>query len=192
MTSPSLLLARRARLVSAVATAVAAVSVTAAGANSVANGGSSVLDRHGRLVSVAPREATFLHQAGFLRVYVLATRNGDDYYRLTKPHRFCYGVGATALHRPSQIKCFIRDPAVFADFSVVESSRDNPQIHLWRLEGMAHDSVATVGMIGTRGQVLARVTLQEGIYYLRSPPPDPISKIVYFDAHGHILATRVQ
>jgi hypothetical protein len=102
-----------------------------------ANGGSSVLDRPGRLVTVGPHEARFLRQAGFLHVYLLATRNRHDYYRLSKPDRFCYGVGFTALHRPGQIKCFTKDPAVFVDFSVAESSRANPDIHLWRLEGMA-------------------------------------------------------
>jgi hypothetical protein len=182
---------RGARQAFILATVLIALSAGAC-ANALANGGSSILDRHGRLVTVAPRYAAFLRQAGFLHVYLLGTRNEHDYYRLTKPNRYCYGVGATPLHRPSQIKCFMKDPAVFIDFSVVESSRGNPQIHLWRLEGMAHDSVAAVGMIGKSGQLLAKVPLHEGIYYLKSPPPDPISKIAYFDAHGHILATRIQ
>lgn len=161
-------------------------------ANALAKGGSSVLDRHGRLVTVTPRYAAFLRQAGFLHVYLLGTRNGHGYYRLTKPNRYCYGVGATTLHRPSQIKCFIKNPGVFVDFSVAESSRGNPRIHLWRLEGMAHDGVAAVGMIGNRGQLLAKVSLHEGIYYLPSPPPAPIGKIVAYDAQGHVLATHLQ
>jgi hypothetical protein len=102
------------------------------------------------------------------------------------------GVGFTALHRPGQIKCFSKDPAVFVDFSVAESSRAKPDMHLWRLEGMAHDSVVTVGMIGKRGQILAKVPVREGIYYLPSPSADPIGKIVAYDAQGHILDTQVE
>jgi hypothetical protein len=171
---------------------VVALGVGSSRADARANGGSSVLDRPGRLVTFAPREARFLHEAGFLHVYLLATRNRHDYYRLSKAHRFCYGTGFTALHRPGQIKCFSKDPAVFIDFSVMESSRDNPQVHVWRLEGMAHDSVAAIGMIGTAGQLLARVPLHEGIYYLPSPPQDPIGKIVAYDAQGRILETKIE
>jgi hypothetical protein len=143
-------------------------------------------------VTPTGHEAAFLRQAGFVRVYLLATRNGHDYYRLIKLHRFCYGVGLTALHRPGQIKCFINDPPVVIDFSVVESSRGNPQNHLWRLEGMVHNSVVAVGMVGTNGQLLGKVAVHNGIYALGSPPQGPISKIVMYDAHGTILATRLQ
>jgi hypothetical protein len=186
--------ALRAPLILTVTALVITVAVTAGGsdAHPRASGGSSVLDRPGRPVTFGPREARFLHQAGFLHVYLLATRNRHDYYRLSKPHRFCYGVGFTALHRPGQIKCFLSDPAVFIDFSVAESSRDNPEIHLWRLQGMAHDGVVAVGMIGKSGQLLAKVPVREGIYYLASPPANPIGKIVAYDAHGHVLATHLQ
>ena len=146
----------------------------------------SVLDERGTLFTLSPQGVAHLRHSGVRRVFLLATMHGRSYYRLVKTGRACYGVGRVGKSSwPGEIRCFPKRPAL-VDFSVFEVTRGHP-LHLWRLEGMAQDGFASIGIIGSAGRLVSRVPVTRGIYYLATPPRVPLRRIVAYNAAGHVI-----
>jgi hypothetical protein len=169
---------------------VVAVSVLVACGGSSDRGQAAtgdVLDRRGTPFPVAPQRLAHL---GIRRVFLLATVHGRAYYRLVRPGRICLGVGAAGKSTgPGQIRCFLpQNPPPIFDFSLFESTRTNPALHLWRFEGLAPDRVAEIAIIGINSKPIARVRVVRGIYYLASPPKVRVRWIVLYSARGRILS----
>ena len=82
---------------------------------------------------------------------------------------------AGAASGPGLIKCFLpQGLPPLVDFSVFEATRDRPQLHVWRLEGIAPDGVVRIGLISRTGKLVAKVPVSRGIYYLASAPKIPV------------------
>jgi len=149
--------------------------------------GGSVLGQRGTLYTVSSQR---LARLGVRRVFLLATQHGRSYYRLVRQGRECYGVSrAGAASGPGLIKCFLpQGLPPLVDFSVFEATRDHPQLHVWRLEGIAPDGVVRIGLISRTGKLVAKVPVSRGIYYLASPPKIPLAWIFTYSATGHVIA----
>ncbi|HEY3945600.1 MAG TPA: hypothetical protein VGL78_10265 [Solirubrobacteraceae bacterium] len=74
------------------------------------------------------------------------------------------------------------------DFSVWESTRSNPRLHAWRLEGLAPDRVARLEILTADGRPIAKVPVVRGIYYDASPPKTPARWFVAYSRTGRVLS----
>jgi hypothetical protein len=148
----------------------------------------SVLDQRGTVFTLSSQGLLRLRHSGVRRVFLLATMHGRSYYRLVRTGHVCYGVGRAGKSSwPGEIQCFPKQPAL-VDFSVVEVTRGHP-LHLWRLEGMAADRFASIGIIDNVGRLIAKVSVTRGIYYLASPPNVPLRHVLAYDAAGQVIRT---
>lgn len=76
------------------------------------------------------------------------------------------------------------------DFSVVDLSGDKrSEMKFFRIEGIAADEVSSVGILGSNGEVLARVPVLRNVYAMSAPPDTPGRGLVALDARGRPLAS---
>lgn len=167
----------------------AAVSAAAAGC-AYGQNPRSVLATRGTPIPLASLPQKLLAHSGFQRAYLLATSHGRSYYRLLRSHRVCFGVGNAGSRRTlGMIRCYLPGALPpLIDFSVWESSRSNPRLHAWRLEGLASDRVARLEILRANGRPIAGPPVVRGIYYDASPPKTPVRWFVAYGSRGHILS----
>lgn len=132
----------------------------------------SVLDTRGTPVPIASLPQMLLAHSDYQRAYLLATTHGRSYYRLLRPGRVCFGVGSAGQPRTlGLIQCYYpRELPLLIDFSVWESTHNNPRLHAWRLEGLAPDRVARLAILTAGGTPIANLPVVRGIYYDASLP----------------------
>jgi hypothetical protein len=150
----------------------------------LSNGGRPVMALSGLVVRTAHV------QSGRL----LATRDGRAVYRLDRPHaKPCYGVGpAGDVGTVDSATCtsgaFPAAGHPVLDFSIYEGRRrDVRELSLYRVEGLAADSVGAVEFLRPNGKVALSVPVTANVYATSEVPPGPIAGLAAVDKAGKRL-----
>jgi hypothetical protein len=184
---------RRVVLAVAVAGCVTAVAVAelagGTGRASSASKPSFTVGAKGRVIHLTQRQARRLSGAptsGSLSL--LAVRDGRAFYRLGDARARCYAVGdARSLGTVGAVACWDESQPLM-DFSVVDlSSGSRSEMTFFRIEGIAADQVSTVGVLGSNGDVVARVPVVGNVYAMPAPPGAPARGLVALDSRGRPL-----
>jgi hypothetical protein len=120
---------------------------------------------------------------------LLAIREGRAFYRVGDARARCYAVGdARSIGTVGAITCW-DDSQPLMDFSVVDlSSGSRSEIRFFRVEGIAADQVSSVGVLGSDGDVIARVPVVRNVYAMSAPPGAPGRGLLALDSEGRPLA----
>lgn len=126
---------------------------------------------------------------------LLATRGGRGFYELTTAGGRCYAtgpgnrtgvVGGEACPRPG---AFPSPAQPLLDLTVYEASPSTRAVHAVRIEGLAADGVAAVGVLGSDGAITLRVPVIENVYAASRAPAAAVAGLVALDAQGDRMAT---
>jgi hypothetical protein len=119
---------------------------------------------------------------------LLAVREGRAFYRLGDARAHCYAVGdARSLGTVGAIACWDGSEPLM-DLSIVDlSSGNRSEMKFFRIEGIAADQVSSVGVLGSNGDVVARVPVVSNVYAMSSPPGAPGRGLVALDSRGKPL-----
>lgn len=134
-------------------------------------------------------------------VFLLRQAEGRAVYRiggLRPGYTSCYGSGsASEIGRLGSIGCgrsgdFPSRQVPLNDMSVYQSSLD-PRTgrmeapRLSRLEGVAADGVAEIGLTDAKGDVITRVPVVDNVYILASPPKEATGGRVAYSRNGEAV-----
>jgi hypothetical protein len=134
------------------------------------------------LTSAAIHQLRLHHRSP--QIYLLATRNGQNIYRLGAGGR-CFGVGpaanmrwnppALALRMLGMITCgqsgsFPSASRPILDLSVYGQTKGQKLMTVYRLAGIASDRVAAVELVNADGLVVKRVPIVNGVFTLARVP----------------------
>lgn len=124
-------------------------------------------------------------------VTALQTISARTFYRLDGTGRgTCYGVGDTGgsfgfISCPTGAFPTVTHPLL--DFSIVDISSTTRQVHLYRLEGIAADQVASVAVLDASGNVLTSTPVTNNVYHLDSMPTESVSGLEALNGGGHTV-----
>jgi len=151
---------------------------------------SATVSATGKRVKLTSAQALRLRRSGYGEVYLLATRGGRALYRVRAADgRTCYGVGSAAtLGKLGQIGCW-RHSLPLMDFSAFEITRDSNEARVIRVEGIAADGIATVGITRTGGSVLGQTEVFHNVYHFDFVPQGGVDGLVGFDTSGNAVGT---
>lgn len=185
---------RRAIAVAVVAGCVTVVAVMelgrGAGTASSAATPSFSVGAKGKTVRLTARQAHRLDGAPASgSVSLLGIRGGRAFYRVGDAQSHCYAVGdASSIGTLGALACWDRSHPLM-DFSVLDiSAGSTSQMRFFRIEGIAADEVASVGVLGPDGHVAARVRVVGNLYSLPNPPASAGRGLVALDGRGEALA----
>jgi hypothetical protein len=128
-----------------------------------------------------------------LSVQTTAVRDGRAFYELVGSDGVvdCWGVGPATSpeYRLGQVACvnFPSDDRPVLDFTVVHGRRGAANGTVWRSEGFAADSVASIGFETTDGRVVANRPVVDGVFSLVVPSSARIAALVASDASGAVI-----
>jgi hypothetical protein len=119
---------------------------------------------------------------------LLAVREGRAFYRVGDARARCYAVGdARSLGTVGALACWDGSEPLM-DFSVIDLSAGNrSEMKFFRIEGIAADQVSSVGVLGSNGDVVARVPVVGNVYVMSVPPGAPGRGLVALDSRGKTL-----
>ena len=125
---------------------------------------------------------------------LLGTIGGRNIYRVGDSAHACYGAGeADAAWPVGVIKCrnaapyFPSQEMPLFDFSSVGMDDGDAEMHYIRIEGVAADGVASVGLLDDNGATVERLPVHGNIYGAESLPTRSGVRLVALDASGHVL-----
>jgi hypothetical protein len=72
--------------------------------------------------------------------------------------------------------------------SGVELRNDDPSPHWIRIEGIAADGIASVGVLDKDGSIAARIPVIDNIYVAESLPSDANGPLVALDSGSNVIA----
>ena len=177
-------------VVAGCATAVAAgVLARGTGSASSAAKRSFTVATKGRVIQLTQRQAGRLSGAPTSGpLSLLAVRDGRAFYRLGDARAHCYAVGdARSVGTVGAVTCW-DDSQPLMDFSVVDlSTGGQSEMTFFRIEGIAADQVSSVGVLGSNGDVVARVPVVRNVYAMSAPPGSPGRGLVALDSRGRPL-----
>jgi hypothetical protein len=180
-------------LVVAVAGCVTAFAVAelagGTGRASSASKPSFTVGAKGRVIQLTQRQARRLSGAPTSGpLSLLAIRDGRAFYRLGDARAHCYSTGdARSLGTVGAVACWDGSEPLM-DFSVVDiSSGSRSEVKFFRIEGIAADQVEGVGVLGSKGDVVARVPVVGNVYAMSAPPGAPGRGLVALDSRGRPL-----
>jgi hypothetical protein len=170
------------------ATAVAGASANGTGLASSASKQSFTVGAKGRVVQLTQRQARRLSGAPTSGpLSLLAIRDERAFYRVGDARARCYAVGdARSIGTVGAIACW-DDSQPLMDFSVVDVSSGSSEMRFFRVEGIAADQVSSVGVLGSNGDVVARVPVVRNVYAMSAPPGTPGRGLVALDSRGRPL-----
>jgi|Tabmets5t2r1_1033131.scaffolds.fasta_scaffold06761_3 hypothetical protein len=123
----------------------------------------------------------------------LAVRNGRALYRINGVNGRCFAAGKSeAANAPSfgVLLCSQSDTAArqqLVDLSIYDLTRGGEGIRIHRLEGVAADGVASVGILGDAGAIIARVPVTRNIYSSPTLGDVAATGVVALNSHGGVL-----
>jgi hypothetical protein len=113
------------------------------------------------------------------------------FYRFLRDGTTCFAVGdATTPGELGVASCgqaIIAQPHPVLDFSIIEMTRDRPEPHLYRLEGIAADGVAMIEVTAGNGTTLTRVPVQSNVFSLSDVPDQAVGELVARDSNGNAV-----
>ena len=128
-------------------------------------------------------------------LFLLRRDEGRAVYRIggLKPgYSSCYASGpGSDVGRLGGINCARngfpsrRDPLQNMSVMQLRQGAKNPQ--LYRLEGVAADAIAEIGLTDARGNVIKRVPVQDNVYVLAHPPAAANGGLVAYDSRGEVV-----
>lgn len=171
------------------------------------------VSNRGKLVQLSPAlRHAFDRAHRSTKIYRLATRNGQSFYRLGGADisrgvaHSCWGVGRAVnpatlpatrggVSRlagiiecgPKTATSFPSPQAPVWDLSIYGANRGDKEITLFRLSGIASDAVKTVNLIDDRGRVVERVRVIGNVYALK-PVPKGVVAVEPTAFNGEALA----
>jgi hypothetical protein len=135
-----------------------------------------------------------LRGSGIGDLTLLGTIGGRSIYRVGDSAHPCYGAGDTGAAWPlGVIKCrnaapyFPSRQMPLFDFSTVGMDRGDAAMHYIRVEGVAADGVASVGVLDQNGETVERLPVQGNVYGVASLPTRTGVRLVALDASGNAL-----
>jgi hypothetical protein len=145
--------------------------------------------------TVVPLDALTIRGLHARDVTLLGIRRRRAFYRLTRVSgETCYASGpADSARRFGLVICprngFPSQDQPVLDFSTFEISRDAPQLHLIRLEGVAADGVVSVAVTAGNGVTIAQSPVRANVYHADFPGHEPASKLIAYGATGDAVYT---
>jgi hypothetical protein len=135
-----------------------------------------------------------LRGSGISDLTLLGTVGGRSIYRVGESAHPCYGAGEAGAAWPlGVIKCrnaapyFPSRQMPLFDFSTVRMDRADAAMHYIRVEGVAADGVASVGVLDQNGETVERLPVQGNVYGAASLPTRTGVRLVALDASGNVL-----
>jgi hypothetical protein len=135
-----------------------------------------------------------LRGSGIADLTLLGTVGGRSIYRVGDSAHACYGAGdADAAWPLGVIKCrnaapyFPSQKMPLFDFSMVGMDRGDAEMHYIRVEGVAADGVASVGLLDRDGATVERLPVHGNVYGAESLPTRNGVRLVALDASGHVV-----
>jgi hypothetical protein len=129
----------------------------------------------GVLLALTPSErAAMVRAHRSPHVYVLATVDRTTFFRFGESG-LCYGakrdfslVRVTPRSIPHVFGGFAcwGKPLPVMDFSVFGASRQDPTMHIWKLQGIADDDVASIQLLSRKARVVSTVPVHANVYAL--------------------------
>jgi hypothetical protein len=144
---------------------------------------------------VLPPDARTIRDLQARDVTVLGIHRRRAFYRLTRVSgETCYASGpADSARRLGLVICprngFPSQDQPVLDFSTFEITRDAPQPHLIRLEGVAADGVVSVAVAASDGATIAQSPVRANVYHADFPRHEPASKLIAYGAAGDAVYT---
>ena len=144
---------------------------------------------------VLPPDARTIRGLHARDVTLLGIRGRRAFFRLTRASgETCYASGpADSARRLGLVICprngFPSQDQPILDFSTFEISRDAPQPHLIRLEGVAVDGVVSVAVAASNGATIARSAVRANVYHADFQGHEPASKLIAYGATGDAVYT---
>jgi hypothetical protein len=126
-----------------------------------------------------------------------AARHGwrANLYGVRRRSAYCYGAGRAGAAAPLGVIHCMNAPTSFPspkkpilDLSVVGMERGDAEMHFIRVEGLASDAVASIGVLDRDGTVIERLPVRANIYGAEPQPTATGVRLVAFDHGGHVLA----
>lgn len=121
----------------------------------------------------------------------IATRGTRTFYRLAGGREDCYGVktGPPGDRLPDLgiLLCSPNFPSVeepLLSLSVVEATAEDPQLRLIKVQGIAANGVAEVGVLDAAGDVVLRVPVRDNAFSADQLPAGELTGLVAFDEAG--------
>jgi hypothetical protein len=186
-----------ASIVATVGVAVAVAREDASGPTSTpsADPALSRVSSPGRPITLAPGVIEKLHLDAWSEISLLATKGTRHFYRFERPAgNPCFGTGRTDAPYPiGMISCRIAAPFFpspempVLDLSVVSIEKGDTA-RFTRVQGIAADGVARVGILDADGNVAAEIPVENNVYSSDSVPRDTTAALVAVGADGRILA----
>jgi hypothetical protein len=150
-------------VVLSVAAAVAGVVLTRERATAAESGAVKVSTK-GTRVTVTGSARRMLRAYGYDGLQLLTVVGGHAYYRVRSDRGTCYAVGfANSIGVPGAIKCWSA-PSPIMDFTLVEASRSDGDVHPYQVEGIAADGIDVLQLVDDGGAVVASSKVQHNVY----------------------------
>jgi hypothetical protein len=127
-------------------------------------------------------------------LFLLRREQGRAVYRIAglRPGTgTCFGSGpGNDIGRLGGIVCGPGFPSrrnPLQNMSVMQVRREGRTPQLYRLEGVAADAIAEIGLSDVRGRVIERVPVRDNVYVLARPPAAATGELVAYDAQGKVI-----
>lgn len=156
----------------------------------------STVSAQGTKVALPPNDirAKRLRGSGITDLTLLGTVGGRSLYRVGDSAHPCFGAGDAGAAWPlGVIFCRIAPPYFpsrempLFDFSTVGMDRGEAEMHYIRVEGVAADGVASVGLLDHNGATVERLPVRGNVYGAESLPMRTGVQLVALDARGNVL-----
>jgi hypothetical protein len=156
--------------------------------------GLSTLSAQGTPVTLPPNDVRTKHLRGshVTKVALLGTVGGRSFYRVGASAHPCYGAGRAGAAWPLGVIMCRNAPPYFPspempvlDLSVVGMDRGDAEMHYIRVQGLAADGVASIGVVDRDGATVARLPVRGNVYGAESLPTATGVRLVALDGNGH-------
>jgi hypothetical protein len=129
---------------------------------------SVTISARGERVPVSPRVRSMFEAYGYDGLRLLGVVGDHAYYSVPSDEGVCYAVGfANAIGTPGGIKCWT-SPRPIMDFTLVEATRDDPELRVYQSEGLAADGIDSIELADANGTVIASTKVTHNIFRFKN------------------------
>jgi hypothetical protein len=122
----------------------------------------------GERVAIPARLRPMFESNGYDGLQLLGIVGDHAYYSVPSDEGVCYAVGfASSIGTPGAIKCWGSVHPIM-DFTLVEATRDDPELRVYQSEGLAADGIDTVELADAAGTVIASTKVKHNIFQFKN------------------------